>query len=231
MKTIGLLGGMSWHSTELYYRLINEGVQQQLGGLHSARILMSSVDFDAIAQLQRAGDWQQAGEILAGEALKLQNAGADFLVIGTNTMHISVPIIAAHINMPILHIADATADAIISAGYRCTGLLGTRFTMQMDYYSARLEAKGLQVLTPDDAACQRINNVIFDELCFGQTLDASREFYLQEINRLTKKGAECIIAGCTEITLLVKPEHTQMPLFDTTAIHAAAAVDLALSDC
>jgi aspartate racemase len=228
MKTIGILGGMSWHSTELYYRLINEGVQQKLGGLHSARILMSSVEFAEIAQLQSAGDWDQAGKILATEAQKLERAGADFLLIATNTMHISVPIIEQSCNLPILHIADATAQAIIDAGHFRIGLLGTKFTMQKDYYRSRLEARGLEVLVPPDTACERINQVIFKELCLGKTEDDSREFYLGEINQLVEKGAECIIEGCTEITLLVTPEHTSIPLFDTTAIHAKAAVERAL---
>jgi aspartate racemase len=228
MKTIGLLGGMSWHSTELYYRLLNEGVQQRLGGLHSARILMSSVEFAEIAALQASDDWDQAGEILAAESRKLEQAGADFLVIGTNTMHISVPIIEQAISIPILHIADATADAIIAAGYQRTGLLGTRFTMQMDYYKSRLEARGVEVLVPGDSDCERINDVIFNELCFGDVRDESRQQYLAIIDDLKNKGAECIIEGCTEIALLVKQTDTDIPLFDTTAIHARAAVDLAL---
>jgi aspartate racemase len=230
MKTIGLLGGMSWHSTELYYRLLNEGVQQRLGGLHSALILMSSVEFAEIARLQREGDWDRANAILAVEAARLEHAGADFLLIATNTMHIAVPSIEACCKLPILHIADATARAIFDAGLQRVGLLGTRFTMQQDYYRSRLEKAGLEVLVPDDPACQRINDVIFEELCFGQTLDDSRAFYLEEIDRLVKKGAECVIEGCTEITLLVTPEHTTVPLFDTTAIHAAAAVELALQE-
>jgi aspartate racemase len=228
MKTIGLLGGMSWHSTELYYRLLNEGVQQRLGGLHSARILMSSVEFAEIAALQASSDWDQAGEILAAESRKLEQAGADFLVIGTNTMHISVPIIEQAISIPILHIADATADAILAAGYQRTGLLGTRFTMQMDYYKSRLEARGVEVLVPGDSDCERINDVIFNELCFGDVRDESRQQYLAIIDDLKDKGAECIVEGCTEIALLVKQTDTDIPLFDTTAIHAQAAVDLAL---
>ncbi len=228
MKTIGLLGGMSWHSTALYYRLLNEGIQQRLGGLHSAQILLSSLDFAQIAKLQEKRDWDTAGHLLAEEAVKLQQAGADFILIGTNTMHISVPIIEQAINIPVLHIAEATADAIIDAGYRTTGLLGTRFTMQMEYYKERLQGKGLDVLIPDEFGCTRINDVIFEELCYGDIRDASKRDYLKIIDQLCEKGAECIIEGCTEITLLVKQEDTPIKLFDTTAIHAQAAVDFAL---
>ena len=230
MKTIGLLGGMSWHSTELYYRLLNEGVQRRLGGLHSAKILLSSVDFDEIASYQQNNQWDKAGERLADQAFRLQQAGADFIVIGTNTMHITVPLIERAIDIPVLHIADATAEAIIKAGYHSAGLLGTRFTMQMDYYQSRLEKRGLRVLVPDDFACTRINDVIFEELCYGDIQDASKQDYLGFIDQLVNKGAQCIIEGCTEITLLVKQEDTAIPLFDTTAIHAAAAVDFAFGD-
>ncbi|MDJ0881906.1 MAG: aspartate/glutamate racemase family protein [Gammaproteobacteria bacterium] len=229
MKTIGLLGGMSWHSTALYYRLLNEGIQQKLGGLHSARILLSSLDFAEIATLQDNRDWNTAGHLLADHAFKLQQAGADFILIGTNTMHISVPIIEQVIDIPVLHIADATADVIIKAGYQTTGLIGTRFTMQMDYYKERLQAKGLQVLVPDEFGCTRINDVIFEELCYGEIRDGSKQDYLEFIDQLVEKGAECVIEGCTEITLLVKQEDTTVKLFDTTAIHAQAAVEFALS--
>jgi len=229
MKTIGLLGGMSWHSTAIYYRLLNEGVQQQLGGLHSAKILIASVDFAEIAQLQAKRDWDTAGHILAEHAFKLQQAGADFILIGTNTMHISVPVIEQAIDIPILHIADATADAIIEAGFQTTGLLGTLFTMQMDYYQERLQDKGLKVLVPDEFGCTRINDVIFEELCYGNIQDASKQDYLTFIDQLVDKGAECIIEGCTEITLLVQQSDTSVKLFDTTAIHAQAAVDFALA--
>lgn len=228
MKTIGLLGGMSWHSSALYYQLLNEGIQQRLGGLHSAKIIMSSFDFAEIAALQNQNAWHQAGELLAKQALKLQQAGADFLIIGTNTMHMSVPIIRQYLRIPIVHIADATADVIMRQGYRFAGLLGTRFTMQMDYYKSHLEDKGIDVLVPDDEACQRVNDVIFSELCHGEINAQSRQDYLNIINDLSKKGAECIIAGCTEITMLIKQSDTSIPLFDTTAIHAQAAVDFAL---
>jgi aspartate racemase len=230
MKTIGLLGGMSWHSSALYYRLLNEGIQQRLGGLHSAKILMSSFDFEEIAALQRKNAWHEAGEVLAQQALKLQQAGADFLLIATNTMHMSVPIIRQYIRIPILHIAAATAKVIINQNYHSAGLLGTRFTMQMDYYKQHLEDQGIEVLIPDDEGCAYVDNVIFSELCHGKIKPSSRRDYLQIIDDLVDKGAECIIAGCTEITLLVKQKHTQIPLLDTTAIHAQAAVDFALAD-
>ena len=229
MKTIGLLGGMSWHSTELYYRSLNEGIQQRLGGLHSAKILLASVDFADIAELQATDQWEQAGYLLAGQAQKLELAGADFLLIGTNTMHISVPQIETEINIPILHIADATANAILAAGYNSAGLLGTKFTMQMDYYKQRLIDRGIEVLVPDDPSCIRINDVIFDELCYGEIKPTSKQDYLNFIQQLVDKGAECIIAGCTEITLLVQQADTEVRLFDTTAIHAQAAVDYALA--
>lgn len=229
MKTIGLLGGMSWHSTALYYELINEGIQQHLGGLHSARILMASVEFSVIEKLQREGNWDKAGGILADYARKLQQAGADFIVIGTNTMHISAPIIQQVIDIPLLHIGDATADAILKQGYKTTGLLGTRFTMQMDYYKSRLQQKGLDVLVPNDEDCTRIDDVIFKELCFGNIHEESKRDYLKIIDGLSEKGAECVISGCTEISLLVKQEDTSVKLFDTTTIHAQAAVKYALS--
>lgn len=230
MKTIGMLGGMSWHSTALYYQLINEGIQQRLGGLHSAKIVLSSVDFAEIEALQSQGEWNKLGEILAQAALKLQHAGADFLLICTNTMHISVPIIERAISIPILHIADATAEEILRQDIQTTGLLGTRFTMQMDYYKSRLEDKGLQVVVPDDESCKQINDVIFNELCFGKIQQNSKLDYLKIIDDLEKEGAECVIEGCTEITLLVKQADTQVQLFDTTAIHAQAAVNFALEN-
>jgi len=230
VKTIGLLGGMSWHSTALYYELINQGIQQRLGGLHSAKIILASVDFAEIETLQRHGNWDKAGEILAEHALKLQQAGADFILICTNTMHISAPIIQQLIDIPVLHIADATAAAILQQGFKTTGLLGTRFTMQMDYYKSRLQQQGLKVLVPDENDCNRINDVIFEELCFGKVNNNSRRDYLDIIDELSSEGAECVIEGCTEITLLVKQSDTRIKLFDTTAIHAQAAVDFALTE-
>ena len=230
MKTIGLLGGMSWHSTALYYELINQGIQQRLGGLHSAKIILASVDFAEIETLQRHGNWDKAGEILAEHALKLQQAGADFILICTNTMHISAPIIQQLIDIPVLHIADATAATILQQGFTTTGLLGTRFTMQMDYYKSRLQQQGLKVLVPDEDDCNRVNDVIFEELCFGKVNNNSRRDYLNIIDKLSSEGAECVIEGCTEITLLVKQSDTKIKLFDTTAIHAEAAVNFALTE-
>jgi len=228
MKTIGLIGGMSWHSSAEYYRLINEGIQQKLGGLHSARIIVYSVEFAEIHRLQHEGDWQAAGEILADAAQKLQNAGADFILIGTNTMHICAPQIEAAISIPLLHIADATADAILAQGIHKVGLLGTAFTMQMDYYKSRLTDKGLEVIVPDDNGCTVVNRVIFDELCLGEIRADSRAHYLEIIDDLTRRGAQCVIEGCTEISLLVKQADTDVRLFDTTTIHAQAAVEFAL---
>jgi aspartate racemase len=230
MKTIGLIGGMSWHSSAEYYRLINEGIQQQLGGLHSARIIVYSVEFAEIHRLQHEGSWDKAGAILAGAAQKLQQAGADFILIGTNTMHICAPQVEAVIDIPLLHIADATAEAILQQGMRKVGLLGTAFTMQMDYYKSRLIDKGLQVIVPDEVGCELVNRVIFDELCFGDIRSESRIHYLKIIDELTRRGAECVIEGCTEISLLVKQADTGVRLFDTTTIHAQAAVKFALSE-
>ena len=188
MKTIGILGGMSWHSTQLYYQMINEGIQKRLGGLNSAKILLSSVNFAEIAQLQNADNWDQAGQRLSEQAQKLQQAGADCILIATNTMHILVPVIEQHINIPILHIADATADSLTREGYKTTGLLGTRFTMQMDYYRDRLIDRGLQVIVPEPDDCQRVDDVIFKELCYGTIKDSSRAEYIAIINNLQYKG-------------------------------------------
>ncbi len=230
MKTIGLLGGMSWESTELYYRLINEGIKAELGGLHSAKLVLVSVDFHEIEQRQHAGDWDGAAILLAKAAHQVEAAGADFLVICTNTMHKVAGQIAAAITIPILHIADATAEAIKAAGIERVGLLATAFTMEQDFYRGRLEEQhGLTVLVPnaDDRAI--VHRVIYEELCLGVIQDASRREYLRIIEALQAAGAEAIILGCTEITLLVQSTHTPARLFDTTAIHAAAAVKQALA--
>ena len=229
MKTIGLLGGMSWESSELYYRWINEGVKARLGGLHSAQIALYSVDFQEIENLQHRGDWDAAGVALAQAAQRIEAAGADFLVICTNTMHKVAPAIEEVIDIPLLHIADATADAIKSAGYSTIGLLGTNFTMEQDFYRGRLvEQHGLNVLIPDETDRQIVHRIIYEELVLGQVNEASRNEYLRIIGDLAARGAEAIILGCTEITMLVQQEHTSVPLFDTTAIHAEAAVALAL---
>lgn len=230
MKTIGLLGGMSWESTALYYRMINEGVNAQLGGLHSARLVMYSVDFYEIEQLQATGDWQQAGEKLAAAAGSLQAAGADFIVLCTNTMHKVAPAIATATSLPLLHIADATAEAIQTAGIRKVGLLGTRFTMEQAFYKQRLQDNyGIEVMIPDESGRETVHQVIYQELCLGHINAASREKYRAVMAELVDQGAEAIIMGCTEITLLIDQQDATVPLFDTTQIHAKAAVALALA--
>ncbi len=228
MKTIGLIGGMSWESTALYYRQINLAVQQRLGGLHSAKLVLLSVDFHEIEVLQRAGDWATAGEILADAARSLEAAGADFLLLCTNTMHIVAPAIEAAVHIPLLHIADPTAQAIQQAGHTRIGLLGTRFTMEQAFYIDRLRQQGLQVVLPDAPDRDTAHRIIFDELCLGQIVESSRQHYRRIMAKLVDQGAQAIILGCTEITLLVGAEDATVPLFDTTALHASAASDLAL---
>lgn len=230
MKTIGLLGGMSWESTELYYRGLNEGVKRALGGHHSARIAMLSVDFETIKQLQYAGRWDEAGELLAADARRIEAAGADFLLICTNTMHKVYDAIQAAVSIPVVHLADATGARIVAAGHTRVGLLATGFTMAQEFYKGRLAKRhGLEVLVPDAAGQKLVHDVIYDELCLGAIRDESRARYLEEIDKLRARGATAIIEGCTEITLLVKPEHTDAPLFDTTAIHVDEAVRMALA--
>ncbi|AUX94426.1 aspartate/glutamate racemase family protein [Mixta gaviniae] len=230
MKTIGLLGGMSWESTALYYQIINQGVQARLGGLHSARLVVYSVDFYEIERLQAAGDWQTAAEKLAGAARALQAAGADFIVLCTNTMHKVAPAIEAATSLPLLHIADATAGAVKSSGMRKVGLLGTRFTMEQPFYKARLaEQHGIEVLVPNEAGRETVHQIIYQELCLGHINAASREKYRAVMAELAARGAGAIIMGCTEITLLIGKEDAEVPLFDTTRIHAEAAVALALA--
>lgn len=230
MKTIGLLGGMSWESTALYYRWINEGIKARLGGLHSAEIVLRSVDFAAVERLQAAGDWDGAGRLLAAAAREVQAAGADFLLLCTNTMHIVAPQIAAALDIPLLHLADATAAQIKAQGCDTVGLLGTRFTMEQDFYAGRLrDQHGLTVLVPPPAARQMVHDIIYDELVLGQIKPQSRAAMLEIMADLHGRGAQGIIEGCTEIVLLVQQEHTPIPLFDTTAIHAAAAVAWSLA--
>jgi len=229
MKTIGLLGGMSWESTVGYYRAINEGVKQSLGSLHSAKIVLYSVDFEPIERLQRQGDWKSAAEILTKAALSIQVAGADFLLICTNTMHKVVPDIEEALRIPILHIADATAAMLVAKGYKTVGLLGTAFTMEQDFYKGLLTRKyDLKVLVPDAPERRIVHDVIFDELCLGCIRQTSRSAFLSIIKSLAAQGAEAVILGCTEIGLLVKQEDTAVVLCDTTAIHAAKAVEYAL---
>ena len=228
MKTIGLLGGMSWESTELYYRLINEETKRRLGGLHSAPIAMVSVDFHEIEDYQRQGDWDAAAEALAGKARQIQMAGAEFLLICTNTMHRVAEEVQSAINIPLLHLADATATRIKQAGTKTVGLLGTKFTMEQDFYKNRLEQQGITVLVPTESDRAIVHQVIYDELCLGDVRNSSRSEYLRIIEELSARGAEGVIEGCTEIVMLVQQKHTSVPLFDTTSIHAQEAVAEAL---
>jgi aspartate racemase len=229
MKTIGLIGGMSWESTLPYYRHINEAIKARLGGLHSARLVLYSVDFHEIEQLQRSGDWQRAGELLGEAAAALERAGAEFLVLCTNTMHKVADAIEQAVSIPLLHIADPTATAIRTAGLQRVGLLGTRFTMEQPFYRERLESRhGIQVLVPDEADRQLVHRVIYEELCLGTVREASRQAYREVITRLVAQGAQAVILGCTEIGLLVGDADATVPLFDTTLLHARAAADQAL---
>lgn len=229
MQTIGLLGGMSWESTQSYYQALNNGVKAKLGGLHSAKICMYSVDFAEIETLQQQGDWAQAAVILSHAAQAIERGGADFLLIATNTMHKVAPQISAAIDIPLLHIADATAEVILAQGIHKVGLLGTRFTMEQDFYKGRLLDKfGIEVLVPNPSERTQVHDIIFQELCLGIINDDSRRCFLDIINALHQQGAQAVILGCTEIALLVQQAHTQVPLIDTTAIHAEAAVTRAL---
>lgn len=230
MKTIGLIGGMSWESTQGYYRIINEGVKRELGGLHSAQIALYSVDFEPIEQLQHRGDWDGTAEILCQAAQNVAAAGADFLLICTNTMHRVAPQVEAAINIPLLHIADATAEQLIAAGVQTVGLLGTAFTMEQAFYKGRLaEHYGLEVVVPNAEDRALVHRVIYQELCLGQVEAASKAEYLRIIDALVEQGAEAVILGCTEIGMLVGQSDTAVKLFDTTAIHAEAAVSRALA--
>ncbi|MBZ0329746.1 aspartate/glutamate racemase family protein [Halomonas sp. ANAO-440] len=229
MKTIGLLGGMSWESTASYYRALNEGVRAALGGLHSAKLCLYSVDFAEIERLQHAGDWDATAEILSQAARSVEAGGADFLLIGTNTMHKVAPQVAKAVSIPLLHIADATAQRLATDGISRVGLLGTRFTMEQEFYKGRItEGFGIEVLVPDEAQRDQVHEVIFHELCLGQVKEASRQRYLEIIESLHEQGAEAVILGCTEIALLVQQSHTAVPLYDTAAIHAEEAVKWAL---
>jgi len=230
MKTIGLLGGMSWESTVPYYRQINEAVKARLGGLHSARIVLYSVDFAEIERLQHAGDWDAAGAVLAAAAQALARAGADFIVLCTNTMHKVAEEIQAGVGIPLLHIADAAAQRVRASGIRTVGLLGTRFTMEEDFYTSRLSnTYGLNVKIPDAGARQAIHRIIYDELVVGKVRPQSKARYVGIIENLVRQGAEGVILGCTEIGLLVHAEDSPVPLFDTTRIHAEAAVEYAFA--
>lgn len=230
MKTLGLIGGMSWESTVHYYQQINQTVKETLGGLHSAKIVLHSVDFAEVEHLQASGQWDVAGAMLADIGRQLEVAGADALLICTNTMHKVADAVQGAIHIPLLHIADPTALAIKQAGFSKVGLLGTRFTMEQDFYRSRLETQhGLTVLTPPPADRDLVHSIIYEELCLGQVNDASRQTYLRIISDLQAQGAQAIILGCTEIAMLVQPQHCTLPLFDTTALHARSAALWALS--
>jgi len=231
MKTIGLVGGMTWHSTVDYYRLINEDVQRRLGGSASARCVLYSVEFGEFEKLQEAGDWDRLTALMVDAAIRVETAGADFLVICANTMHRAAEAVAAALAIPLLHIADAAAAEIRRTQVKTVGLLGTRYTMEQDFYRKRLETKhGLRVLVPDEKERTRIHDIIYSELGHGIIKDSSRAEYLEIIERLRGRGAEGVILGCTEIPLLVKPGDTPVALYDTTALHAKAAVDAAFDD-
>ena len=230
MRTIGLIGGMSWESSAEYYRIINQRVRDQLGPLRSAQLLMYSVDFGPVEQAQHAGRWDDAALILEDAARRLQAAGAECVVLCTNTMHRVAPRIEAAVSIPFLHIADAAGAAAVAAGTLTVGLLGTAFTMEQDFLTSRLAAQGLTVLVPEADERQAVHRIIYDELCVGVISDESRRTYQRVIEALAARGAQAIILGCTEISLLVKPEHSDLPLLDTTALHAQAAVVFALQD-
>jgi aspartate racemase len=229
MKTIGLLGGMSWESTVGYYREINEGMKQKLGGLHSAKIVLYSIDFDPIEKLQHSGDWDATSRILEDAARRVEAGGADFFLICTNTMHKVAEQIESAVSIPLLHIADATAEAIIQAGVKTVGLLGTAFTMEQEFYKGRLAEKyGLNVVVPNALDRKMVHNIIYQELCLGRVEQTSKQEYIRIVNELTEMGAEGVILGCTEIGMLISQDDTKAILYDTTKIHAAKAVEWAI---
>jgi amino-acid racemase len=228
-RVIGMLGGMSWESTAHYYRLANELVRERLGGLHSARVVLASLDFAEIERLQVSGQWEQAGRLLAEEAVRLEAAGADLLLLCTNTMHKVADQVQAAIGIPLLHLADTTAAAVRAAGLTTVGLLATAFTMEQDFYRDRLTGQGLRVLVPDAADRAEVHRVIYDELCLGLVREESRQAYRQVIERLVAAGAEGIVLGCTEIELLIGAADSPVPVFPTTRLHVAAAVDASLA--
>lgn len=230
MKIIGLIGGMSWESTQTYYKVINEAVNERLGGLHSAEILLVSVDFQVIEECQSSHDWVKSSEILSEAALRLERAGADFILICTNTMHKVVPMIQSKINLPIIHIAESTADELMKKNIKKAALLGTKYTMTEDFYKQRLIDRGIEVMIPEANDIEQINQIIFNELCKGVIKEESKQVFQQIIKRLYEQGAEGVILGCTEIGLLIKQEDVPVPTFDTALIHALKAVELALSD-
>jgi aspartate racemase len=230
MKTIGMLGGMSWESTASYYRAINQGIKSQLGDLHSAKICMRSVDFNELEQLQHQGNWEEIASILANEAHLIERGGADFLIMCTNTMHKVAPQIEAAISIPMLHIADATAAKLTLDNIKTVGLIGTKFTMTEEFFSSRLQTEfGIDVIVPNQEQQDLLHRVIYEELCLGRINDDSRTRYLEIITQLYEQGAEAVVLGCTEIALLVHPDQTHVPLYDTTILHASEAVRTALA--
>ena len=229
MRRVGLLGGMSWESTALYYRLVNEEVRDRLGGFHSARLVIASIDFAEIEAMQASGDWAAAGTLLADEARALEAAGTECLVLCTNTMHAVADVIEAAVDIPLLHLADVTADAVRRAGIERVALLGTRFTMEQPFYVDRLRAHGLEVLVPEEVDRTLVHDVIYDELVQGVVRDGSRAAYVDVVRRLVERGARGVVLGCTEIELLIGADDVDVPVFATTRLHALAAVDFALS--
>jgi aspartate racemase len=229
MKTIGLIGGMSWESSLEYYRIINETVKEKLGGLHSAKSLMYSVDFEEIETLQHQGKWDEATKLMIDAAQRLERAGADFVIICTNTMHKMADDVQNAIKIPLMHIADVTAEKVKEQGLQKVGLLGTRFTMEQDFYKGRLKRHGIDVIIPDEAQRQTVHDIIYNELCLGEIKPSSKDKLREVIENLASRGAEGIILGCTEIPLIVKQKEYDIPLFDTTMIHAVAAVEYAIS--
>lgn len=230
MKTIGLIGGMSWESTVTYYQLLNEGVKDALGGLHSAKVLLYSVDFFEIESLMSRGDWDKAADLLGGVAARLENAGADMILICTNTLHKVAPQVQSRIRVPLVHIAVAAAEALTAQGISRVGLLGTKYTMTQAFYRDKLVERGIEVLIPEGDDIDLVNRVIFDELCLGIVKEESRADYLRVIADLQQRGAQVILLGCTELGLIVAREDVSLPLFDTTEIHAKKALVLALAE-
>ena len=228
MKTMGLIGGMSWESTVTYYQIVNETMKKELGGLHSAKVLLYSVDFAEIEEYQAKGEWDKSAEVLSEAAVNLEKAGADYIVICTNTMHKVAPQIQEHISIPIIHIAEATAEELKTNGISKVGLLGTKYTMTQDFYKSKLVEAGIEVVIPEEAEVEIVNNVIYNELCLGIISEESKEKYREIIAGLEKKGAQGVILGCTEIGLLIQQDDVKIPVFDTTQIHARKAALLAI---
>lgn len=229
MKTIGLIGGMSWESTVTYYQIVNETIKRELGGLHSAKVLLYSVDFAEIEKYQASGEWEKSAEVLADAAMNLEKAGADYIVICTNTMHKVAPEIQKKISIPIIHIAEATADELKLKGISKVGLLGTKYTMTQEFYKSKLIEAGIEVVIPDQAGVETVNDIIYNELCLGIISEESKKKYLGIIADLEESGAQGVILGCTEIGLLIQQKDTKLPVFDTTQIHATKAALMAIS--